>query len=127
MTNDEVIARALKIRDEISAIKKRHVEELVPYENGLQAIEHYLLGEMLKRKETSVKTKYGTAFQSEQIRVSMEDRDALLRHAIGAGDFGFFTNHVAKEHVKAFMDDHEGAPPPGVKVDRFIACHIRKP
>lgn len=127
MTNDEVIAQGLKIRDEIAAIKKRHLEELLPYEQGLSAVENYLLTQMFERKETSIKTKFGTAFQSEQIRVSMEDRNSLLQHAEETGDYGFFTNHVAKEHVKAFMDDHEGAPPPGVKVDRFIACHIRKP
>ena len=127
MTNDEVIAQGLKIRDEITAIKKRQVEELLPYENGLQAIENYLLAQMYERKETSIKTKFGTAFQSEQIRVSMEDRDELLVHAHKWNDFGFFTNHVAKEHVKEYMETHEGLPPPGVKVDRFIACHIRKP
>lgn len=127
MTNDEVIAQGLKIRDEIAAIKARQAAELLPYENGLAAIENYLLAQMFARKETSVKTKFGTAFQSEQIRVSMEDRDSLLHHAVETGDYGFFTNHVAKEHVKAYMDDHHGLPPPGVKVDRFIACHIRKP
>ena len=127
MTNDEVIAQGLRIRDEIVAIKKRHVKELLPYENGLSSIENYLLAQMLGRKETNIKAKTGTAFQSEQIRVSMEDRDNLLAHAMETGDYGFFTNHVAKEHVKEYMDQHEGLPPPGVKVDRFIAVHIRKP
>src|SRR6185312_10990937 len=127
MTNDEIISRGLAIRDEIAAIKERHKAELLDYENGLQAIENYLLGEMLRSKQLNIKTAKGTAFQSEQLRVSMEDRDALLQHAIEEGDYGYFTNHVAKDHVKEYMDAHEGLAPPGVKVERFTVCHIRKP
>ena len=127
MTNDEIIARGLAIRDEIAAIKERHKAELLDYENGLAAIENYLLGEMVKSKQLNIKTAKGTAFQSEQMRVSMEDRDALLQLAIEEGDYGFFTNHVAKDHVKEYMDAHEGLAPPGVKVERFTVCHIRKP
>jgi len=86
LTNDEIIARGLAIRDEIAAIKERHKAELLDYENGLAAIENYLLGEMVKSKQLNIKTAKGTAFQSEQMRVSMEDRDALLQLAIEEAD-----------------------------------------
>lgn len=145
MTNDEVIARGLAIREEIAAMKKRHTEELLPYEQGLEAIENYLLKQMQERNETNIKTKFGTAFQSEQMRVSMADRGELVAHVLDplyeANDarangllpviaeietrLQFFTNHVAKEHVKTFIDT-TGQNPPGIKVDRFTACHIRK-
>lgn len=145
MTNDQVIAQGLAIRDEIAALKKRHTEELLPYENGLEAIESYLLKTMQERNEKSIKTDKGTAFQSEQMRVSMEDRNTLIDYVLAplkdANDLranglvydieetekrlAFFTNHIAKEHVKEFIDVN-GTNPPGVKVDRFIACHIRK-
>jgi len=142
VTNDEIIARGLAIRNEIAAIKERHKAELLDYENGLQAIENYLLGEMLRSKQLNIKTAKGTAFQSEQLRVSMDERDLLLSFVFepltNSEDYwevkeelrsrmGFFTNHVAKDHVKEYMDANQGLAPPGVKVERFTVCHIRKP
>lgn len=127
MTNDDIIARGLAIRAEITVIKARHTAELIEYETALETIENYLLDAMIQRRETNIKTSKGTAYQAESLRVSMEDRDALLTHAIEEGDYGFFTNHVAKEHVKEYMETHQGLAPPGVKVERSVVCHLRKP
>lgn len=124
-TTEDVIAQGLALREEIAAMKKRHAEELLPYEQGMETCENYLLKVMQDRGEKNIKTSAGTAFQSEQMRVSMEDRDALIKYTVLTGDWGFWANHVAKEHVKEYRDK-KGVNPPGVKVDRFTACHIRK-
>jgi hypothetical protein len=125
VTNDDIIARGLAIRDEISAIKKRHTAELLEYEQALEAIENYLLKVMQERGEKQIKTNAGTAFQSHQIRVSMADREALQKYTVLTGDWGFWTNHVAKEHVKEYRDA-KGVNPPGVEVTTFVQCNIRK-
>ena len=125
MNTEDVIGWALATREEIAAMKKRHTEELIEPERKLALCENWLLKTMQDRGEKNIKTDRGTAFQSEQIRVSMEDREALKKYTVLTGDWEFWTNHVAKEHVKEYRDA-KGVNPPGVKVDRFIACHIRK-
>lgn len=151
MTNDEVIAQGLRIRDEIAAIKKRHTEELLPFVNALAAAEQYLFVQMVQSKQLNIKTAKGTAYQAEKIETTIGDRDALIGwvlepidtyERVYVGDeirqrLAVFTNHIAKEHVKDLMDAGStvgpdgqkiiGPPPPGVKVDRSLVCHIRKP
>ena len=124
-TTEDVIRQGIALRDEIAAMKKRHTEELLPYEEGLEACENWLLKTMENRGEKNIKTNAGTAFQSTQLRVSMEDREALMKYTVITGDWGFWTNHVAKEHVKEYRDT-KGVNPPGVKVERTIVCNIRK-
>jgi hypothetical protein len=126
VTNDQVIERALALRDHIATAKKQFAVEILEYENALTACENYLLKVMQDRNEDNIKTSKGTAFKSKQMRVSMADRDAVIEYVIAHNRFDIFTNHVAKEVVKEIIEA-EGRAPPGIDVQSFIACHIRKP
>ena len=161
VTNDQIIERALLLRDEIAARKKAFTVEITEYENALEACENYLLRVMQDRNEDNIKTSKGTAFKSKQMRVTMADREMLIRDFVlepilhfeaipeessgrESDDFwsansdlsstiteiihrlSIFTNHVAKEVVKEIIES-EGRVPPGIDVQQFIACHIRKP
>src|ERR1700733_4133463 len=95
-TTEQIIERGLWIRDEIAAMKKRHTEELIPYEKGLEVCENWLLKVMQERGEKNIKTDKGTAFQSMQHRVKMGNRDDLIKYTVLTGDWGCWTNHVAK-------------------------------
>jgi hypothetical protein len=133
----EIIEYGWKTRDTVAAIKKQHAQEVAVYEAALESCENRLHAIMLERGEKNIRTEKGTAYLSDQIRVSMINRDALVEYVYHTGDFSFFTNHVAKDAVKAYMDQNsvvtaegnrvDGPPPPGVEVETFVACHIRKP
>jgi hypothetical protein len=74
------------------------------------------IGSLLKEISTLVP-------ELEEIPVSIQL--SLAKDAINQMDFGFWTNHIAKDHVKEYRDE-KGVDPPGVEVTQFIACHIRK-
>ena len=81
ITTEAIITRALELRDYIRDREKRFKTEMLEYENALESLENYLLKVMQDRGEKSIKTAAGTAFQSMQMRVSMEDRDAVIAYA----------------------------------------------
>lgn len=125
-TDDELIQRALEIRDDIDAIKKQHGEELEPYEMALQDIENNLLGRMVERQAKSIGTNHGTAYQSHQLRVKVADRSSFLAWVFDKKLVEFLTNHVSKEAVKEYMELNNGLTPPGVETTTFTQCNIRK-
>lgn len=148
-TDDEVIRRALEIRDSIiPEMKKRHKEELAPFEQSLTDLEDYLLSVMNARGNENIKTESGTAFKSHQIRTTMGDRERLsffllerffhvlnienvnLADFVNAANrsniFEYFTNHIAKEQVKEYMEKYQNTAPPGIDIERYTNCNIRK-
>lgn len=125
-TDDELIIKALEIRDDIDAMKKHHGEELEPYESALQDIENALLGRMVERQAKSIGTVHGTAYQSAQLRVKVADRNVFMQWVFDNHQKDFMTNHVSKEAVKSYMDDCNGTVPPGIETTTFTQCNIRK-
>lgn len=124
-TDDELIARALEIRDDIEAMKKKAADELEPYEMALQDIENALLARLVARGGKSSSTPSGTAYLSEQLRVKVADRGKFLHWVMTNEKLDFITNHVSKEAVKEYLEQHQAAPP-GVDTTKFTQCNIRK-
>lgn len=125
-TDDELISRALEIRDDIDTMKKSHGEELEPYESALQDIENVLLARMVERQAKSIGTVHGTAYQSHQLRIKVTDRIAFQSFILEHGLYDFWTNHVAKEPVKQYIEEHNGVVPDGLETTTFTQCNIRK-
>ncbi len=108
-------------------------------EEGLEAIEGFLLQTMQDRDESQIKTAAGVAFRSPQVRVKMVDRDAFLDFCVANRDFSMITNHVSKDAVRDYMargsnpTNENGyftpqpqPAPPGVEITEFITCNVRK-
>lgn len=121
----DVIKRYLELREEDKEITKREKAAALERQNVLEAMENFFLLTMQQRGEVQIKTEFGTAFQSPQLRVRMADRLALVEHVKRTGEFDLFTNSVSKEAVTAYVEAHQ-APPPGVEITRFISCNVRK-
>lgn len=125
-TDDDLIIKALEIREDIDAMKKAHGEELEPYESALQDIENALLARMVERRARSIGTVHGTAYQSSQLRVKVADRKAWMDFVFNKKLPEFMTNHVSKEAIKEYMDECSGQTPPGIETTTFVQCNIRK-
>lgn len=124
-TPEQCIERYLALREAKKAHEAAMKAKSAEFDGALEAIENFLLTVMLDRKEVQIKTAHGTAFQSPQLRAKLVDRDALVDYARRTGDFGLWSNAVAKEAVVEYASTHN-APPPGVEITRFIQCNVRK-
>ena len=124
-TPEQCIEQYVRLRGAKEAREKALKAELQQYSDALEAIENYLLSVMLERKEVQIKTAHGTAFQSPQMRAKLVDRQALVDYVKRTGDFGLFTNAVAKEAVVEYTEANK-APPPGVEITRFVQVNVRR-
>ena len=124
------IEKYLEIREAERLDKKDFEERSTARKDKMSLLENFLLGEMNGRGEEQIKTAVGCAYKSPQMRVTMTDRQAVIGFVLDAVErndpnaFEIFTNHVNKDRVKALLD--ENIQPPGVEIQRFVACNVRK-
>ena len=127
ITPAQVIERYLEMRQTKRDLEAEHNKKLAELDATMAAMEGYLLKTMQDRGETQIKTAAGTAFKSPQLRVAMRSREEVIEFVKSTGSFDIFTNHLSKDFVRTWMDEHnDNGAPPGVEVTRFTACNVRK-
>jgi hypothetical protein len=63
----------------------------------------------------------------KNLSTKVEDADAFYGFVFSdQGGETFLTKHVSKEAVDAYMDEHEGTPPPGIKVETVNSIRFTK-
>lgn len=61
------------------------------------------------------------------LSTKVEDAEAFYSFVFSdEGGETYLTKHVSKEAVDAYMDDHEGEPPPGIKVETVNSIRFTK-
>lgn len=118
----------ITLRDEkaqkVAAVKA----DVATIDAKLDKIENLMLMWMQVFKVTSVNTPSGTPYLTDKTGANMADREAFNRFV--AEDFesrsAFFTNALSKDVVKAYMEEHDGAPPPGVNWYSERAVNFRR-
>lgn len=138
---DEIIAAYVKIRDSKTKITRDHKDAIGVLDEQLDKLAA-VLGTMLTDAGVeSFKTATGTAFKATKDQVGVleieEFREFLSLETAG-GDkakateifnnfpWHFFTKAVSKPSVVAYMKEHEGQIPDGLRYDQFIETQVRK-
>lgn len=124
-TPSDVIKLYLQMRENKKKLTAEYEAKVAEIDTYMQAAEGFLLKTMNDREETQIKTEFGTAFRAPQMRTSMVDRDATIAWTMKSQDFRLFTNHVSKDGVKSYIEEF-GVHPPGIQVETFITCNVRK-
>ena len=125
-----VIEAYLALREKRRERTKAFEEADQADKDALGVMEKFLLHTMNERNEEQIKTSAGTAFKSPQMRTTMVDRQAVIDFTLDRIEkndlnaFDLFTNHINKEAVKALLDAK--VTPPGIDIQTFVACNVRK-
>lgn len=141
---EELIAAHHKIDDWIKAQTKAFAEHVKPHKARLEEIENQLLALSNAQKCNSFKTDAGTAYRSTLMNLSISPegssytnsdgnvvigREALLDFALeNWNEIGndLLLISAQKDAVKRYMEDHAGAPPPGIKVGFFTRINVNR-
>jgi hypothetical protein len=153
-TIEEIVDKYVQLRDRKAEISKRHVEELAPYNEGMENIEKWILNKMNEDGVQNYKTDAGTAYKATTTTVKMVDAKAF-KEAIFApaaerlisllgvsGDMDALLGEVqniilesalwdmvdfraGKKGIQAHLEEKESLPP-GVTVDSFTTLNIRR-
>jgi hypothetical protein len=128
-TADSLVAEHVRLDDWVKAETKRFSEYLEPHRARLREIEDRLQAFMLQHKVESVRADSGTAYISNIMNTKVENRDLLVDAALDNWDqWGneMLLINVVKDSVKNYMQDHAGAPPPGVTIGWFQRTNVRR-
>jgi len=126
MNTQEIIARYIAMRDYLAQRQEAFDAEIKPYKEGMDALAGMVQLELNQRGEESVKTEAGTAYLSKTMTVKVKDRHALFDFIRESDEFDLLTAAVAKDAVQQYMDEHQGAMPPGVEAAYFTRCNFRR-
>ncbi len=76
----------------------------------------------------SINTDHGTVFRTEKIKPSAADWTAVYEWITANPErFELLEKRLKSTFVKEYMEEHEGAAPPGVNVHREFEVSVRRP
>lgn len=125
-TTADYIGKYIALRNTVAALTAEHEERVKPYAEAMQAIEGAVTEEINRLGGESVKTDQGTAYRSTLLAVKVADRELFMDFIFDGRREGFLTSAVAKEAVKEWLDEHNGALPPGIDVTYIYRTNFRK-
>ena len=142
---EQLIAERFAIDDKIKAAAKLLADHVAPFKARVEQIDAALMTllNQMGDDKASISTDIGTAYKSHLLNVSM-DAEKVYWNASGEGQVGrmalldFALEHwdeigsdlllvqPQKDAVKRWMDDHNGQPPPGLKISWFTRVNVRR-
>ena len=124
-----LVAERLKIEEWMAAESKRFGDFLAPHKARVEEINNQVLAWLNTNKLDKFTCEAGTAYRSTLLNLKVEDREKLLdfcnENWDGVGNELLMVS-AQKDAVKNWMDEHQGAPPPGVGISFFTRLNIRK-
>ena len=126
MNAADLIKKRIEIRDYLERIAKEREVADKPYLDAAVALEGAVTQMMLEQNVESLKTEHGTAYRTTVMAVKMADREAFMDFVFNTESPQFLTSAVAKDATKEYMDEHNGALPPGLDVTYVMRTNFRK-
>lgn len=132
ITIKDVVSAYVKSRDEIEARESELAEELKEIKKVQSLREQWMLNELKKGEQESVRTDAGTVYRSTKESIKIDDWDAFLAVVIRDGAWEFL-NHAANktaclevmgERVKG--KGRPNPPPNGVSYVAFETVGVRR-
>lgn len=124
-TIQEVVSAYIKLRDQKTAVKTRHSEELAPINSKMYRLESWLLNQLNSSGSESVRTDAGTVYKSVRTSAKVEDWDVVLDYILANNLTHMLEKRVSKAAVEEFVEA-QGEAPPGVSINREVCVNIRR-
>lgn len=152
-SDEQLVQRFIALDDWVKSEKKRFDNFMEGHKQTLEVIRNEFLRRLNERKSDSTKTEHGTAYKTNILNVSVSaeegapyvrqvagengemvpmestGREALLDFALDNWDAigsDLLMVDAQKDAVKRWLDEHEGVPPPGLKIGWFTKVNIRR-
>lgn len=121
------LARAyVKLRDTRSERKKEFDEGDAVFKGHMETIEAAMLKMLNDGHMDSIKTEAGTFYRQEDIIPQGSDWAAFYDFVRREDAFDFLEKRITKNAVKQYMEQNDGALPPGVSVFRKFVVRVRR-
>lgn len=124
---DRVVEAFSAIRD--ARAVKRHAWEAedVALEADQQKLKALMLGLLNDNGATSIKTDHGTAYRREVLKPSAADWNAIWEWMVANNCPDLVERRLKVTTIKEYMEQNDGAIPPGINVHREYEVTVRRP
>lgn len=126
MKSNEIIERYIQYRDFLAAEQEAFDLKNRPYREAMEVLSGAMLLELNNSGEESVRTEAGTAYKSTTLSARVKDPEALFNFVRESDAFDLLVAGVAKDAVKTYIAEHQGALPPGVEAAYVTKCNFRR-
>jgi hypothetical protein len=123
---DKVTQTYVKIRDARTALRKEYEARNLELKNQLETLDGFLLETLQNLGVDRVGTKYGTVFQSTEIKPSCQDWAAYYAWIAANEAFDGLERRVKKSFIADYMKDNAGELPPGITVLKEYTITVRR-
>jgi hypothetical protein len=126
MDVERMVKVYLKLREARSELKHKYDEEDGKLKQKQELLEGQFLAFLNSSNVDSFRTSLGTVYKQENMIPTAADWSAIYAWIKKHDAFEFLERRLKKTEVAAYMEEHEGSPPPGVNVMREYEVRIRR-
>ncbi len=119
------IEQYVVVRDRIKEIKKRHKEELAPWDDTLEKLNGVLLGHLNAIGVDSVAGEAGTAYKTMKQSASIADVKAFWDFIVANQAWDLIDKKANVPAVADYIEEHKAAPP-GVNFNQVFVAGVRR-
>lgn len=124
---DKVVQAYAAIRDARAAKRQQFDAEDAVMETDQHKLKALMLQLLNETGAKSIATDHGTAYRSEKIKVAAADWNVIYDWIREDPDrFEALEKRLKSTFVKQYMDDNDGAVPPGMNVHREYEITVRR-
>jgi hypothetical protein len=125
MAPDQMVAKFVALRDKIAEMKKRHTDELAPYNLAMGTLEAWLLDVLNTNHATSMRFDAGTPYTTTRTSVKVDEWSTVLGFIREHEAWELLEARVNKTALEAIIGD-TGTNIPGVSVSRELVLNVRR-
>lgn len=114
MKLSEAVSLYIRLRDRKAELKAEFDAKVAPVQEKMDKLEAKLLQVFAESGMDSVKTEFGTAYQSVRTSCTAADREAFMEHVKSNDDWSLLEVRPAKSAVEQYRAANDGALPPGL-------------
>lgn len=124
---DRIVQARQAIKD--ARTVKRHAweKEDLALEEDQHKLDMVLLNILNQQGATSIATEHGTAYRSLKLKPSAADWGAIWAWAVANNGFEIVEKRLKATFIKDYMEQNNGAIPPGINVHREYEVAVRRP
>lgn len=126
MDIDIVVRAYVNCRDSLATERAKFKQVEQEHKVSMDVLEEELMKQATAQGVESFKTQFGTAFVTKKDFIKVENWDAALDYMLANDLRHLLTKSVAKAAAKEYMDENNGALPPGLNYGYIPAIGVRR-
>lgn len=119
------VKQFIALRDKKKEIKKKHEEELKPYEEAMDALEAAIMSQLQAMNAQNIKTDAGTAYLTTKVSATVGDGEAFWAYVRDNNDWDLIDKRANAPACTVYVEKH-GHAPPGINYSTMLALGIRR-